>query len=384
MLKRVRTKVMLVAGEASGDLHAANLFRELQKLVPGVKGVGMGGEHMREAGIDVRFDASNMGVIGLFEVLTHYREIHQALAMMKNIARTEKPDLLICVDYKSFNFQLAKAAKAYGVKVMFYVSPQVWAWKPWRVKDYGEIADMMAVIFPFEVPIYEAHNYPVRYVGHPLAGKVKPSVSKAAAMAEFGLSAQAPVVGLLPGSRRGEIKRLLPVMLQAAQLLAERMPGVQFVLPQAGTIKDDSISRHLQDSPVPVKVAQGRTYDVLQCCDAVATCSGTATLETALMGVPMAIVYKLFEPSYWLGRMLVQVPHIGLPNIIAGRGIVPELIQHAANPPAIADALERMLKDKDYAADMRRDLAEIKAELGEDGGSLAMAKLAAELLHRPA
>lgn len=304
--------------------------------------------------------------------------------MMKNIARTEKPDLLICVDYKSFNFQLAKAAKAYGVKVMFYVSPQVWAWKPWRVKDYGEIADMMAVIFPFEVPIYEAHNYPVRYVGHPLAGKVKPSVSKAAAMAEFGLSAQAPVVGLLPGSRRGEIKRLLPVMLQAAQLLAERMPGVQFVLPQAGTIKDDSISRHLQDSPVPVKVAQGRTYDVLQCCDAVATCSGTATLETALMGVPMAIVYKLFEPSYWLGRMLVQVPHIGLPNIIAGRGIVPELIQHAANPPAIADALERMLKDKDYAADMRRDLAEIKAELGEDGGSLAMAKLAAELLHRPA
>lgn len=374
--------VMLVAGEASGDLHAATLFRELQRLVPDVRGIGMGAGQMRAAGIDVRFDASNIGVIGLFEVIAHYREIRRALKLMQRIVREEKPDLLICVDYKSFNFQLAKTAKRCGVKVMFYVSPQVWAWKSWRIKDYGAIADMMAVIFPFEVPIYQAHGIPVRYVGHPLAGKVKATLPKAAALAEFGLSGQQPVVGLLPGSRRGEIKRLLPVLLQAAELLSQRLAGVQFVLPQADTVRDDSLAPYLAAAKVPVTVIRGRAYDVLQCCDAVATCSGTATLETALMGVPMAIVYKLAEPSYWLGRMLVQVPHIGLPNIIAGRGIVPEFIQHAANPPAIAEALWRMLTDSDYAAAMRRDLAEVKAHIGEGGGSAAMADLAAELLRR--
>jgi lipid-A-disaccharide synthase len=373
---------MLVAGEASGDLHAANLFRELRRRIPQVRGIGMGAGHMREAGIDVRFDASNIGVIGLFEVVAHYWEIRQALKLMQRIVREEKPDLLICVDYKSFNFQLAKTAKRCGVKVMFYVSPQVWAWKSWRIKDYGAIADMMAVIFPFEVPIYQAHNIPVRYVGHPLAGKVKATLDKTAALAEFGLSGAPPVVGLLPGSRRGEIKRLLPVLLQAAGLLAQRLPSVQFILPQADTAQDAWLAEHLAASPVPVRVVRGRAYDVLQCCDAVATCSGTATLETALMGVPMAIVYKLAEPSYWLGRMLVQVPHIGLPNIIAGRGIVPELIQHAANPPAIAEALWRMLTDQAYAAAMRRDLAEVKTQLGAGGGSAAMAELAAELLGR--
>ncbi|TAN47264.1 MAG: hypothetical protein EPN21_18055 [Methylococcaceae bacterium] len=190
----------------------------------------------------------------------------------------------------------------------------------------------------------------------------------------------APVVGLLPGSRRGEIKRLLPAMLQAAALLAERMPAVQFILPQADTVKDAMLAPYLAAAAVPVRVVPGRTYDVLQCCDAVVTCSGTATLETALMGVPMVIVYKLAEPSYWLGRMLVQVPHIGLPNIIAGRGIVPELIQHAANPPAIADAVQRLLTDAGYSATMRRDLAEVKARLGEGGGSAVMAELALELL----
>lgn len=371
---------MIVAGEASGDLHAANFFRALQRRLPGVTAFGMGGTRMREAGIDVRFDASNIGVIGLWEVLKHYREIRRALQLMQRLACEEKPDLLVCVDYKEFNFRLAKHAKACGVKILFYVSPQVWAWRPGRVKKYGEIADMMAVIFPFEVPFYQTHGIPVRYVGHPLVGKVQPSLDKAAALQAFGLKQDAPIIGLLPGSRHNEIRRLLPVMLQAAGLLAHRFPDAQFVLPQASSVSDTALSGYLAQSPVAVRVVRERHHDALSCCDAVMTCSGTATLEAALLGIPMIIVYKLAPLSYWLGRWLIRVPYIGLANIVAGKNIVRELIQHAASAEAIASEMGRLLMDGDYAATMREELARVKTRLGKGGGSENLAQVATELL----
>jgi lipid-A-disaccharide synthase len=371
---------MIVAGEASGDLHAANFFRALQRRLPGVTAFGMGGTRMREAGIDVRFDASNIGVIGLWEVLKHYREIRRALQLMQRLACEEKPDLLVCVDYKEFNFRLAKHAKACGVKILFYVSPQVWAWRPGRVKKYGEIADMMAVIFPFEVPFYQTHGIPVRYVGHPLVGKVKPSLDKAAALQAFGLKQDAPVIGLLPGSRHNEIRRLLPVMLQAAGLLARRFPDAQFVLPQASSVSDTALSGYLARSSVAVRVVRERHHDALSCCDVVVTCSGTATLEAALLGIPMIIVYKLAPLSYWLGRWLIRVPYIGLANIVAGKGIVRELIQHEASAEAIAGEIGRLLMDGDYAATMCAELARVKTRLGEGGGSENLAQVATELL----
>lgn len=374
--------VMLSAGEASGDRHAAALFAELQRLVPGVRGIGMGGAAMREAGIDIRVDSSGIGVIGLVEVARHYGEIRAALTLMERTARDERPDLLICVDYKEFNFRLARAAKAAGVRVLFYVSPQVWAWRPGRAKSYGRVVDHMAVIFPFEVPFYEACQVPVTYVGHPLAGKVKPAVGREAARQGLGLGAE-PVVGLLPGSRANEIKRMLPVILASARQLAQEFPGVRFLLFQARSVADAALESHLAGSGLNLKVIKGQDYDALHACDAVITVSGTATLETALLGVPMVIVYRLSPVSYWLGRLLVSIPHIGLPNILAGRGIVREFIQHEANPANIAGEIGKILREPEYAASIRHALAEVREQLGERDGSLELARLAAEMLAAP-
>ena len=371
--------VMLVAGEASGDQHAASLFLELKKLIPEVRGIGMGGVKMREAGVDIRFDSTGIAVIGTIEVLRHYGEIRAALKEMQALAREARPDLLICVDYKEFNFRLARSAKQAGIKVLFYVSPQVWAWRPGRVKKYGEAVDCMAVIFPFEVPFYETYQIPVSYVGHPLADKVVPSVSKEQAMVEFGLARDRPVVGLLPGSRGNEIRRLLPVIVSAARILQQRFPAVQFVLSQAASVNDALLAESLGDSPL-INPVKGRNYDVLQCCDAVITVSGTATLEVALSKVPMAIIYKVAPVTYWLGRLLIRIPFIGLPNILAGRRIVQEFIQHEASAENIADEIGRLLADADYAAEMRKNLGEVKALLGQGGGSARLAKLAAEML----
>ena len=340
----------------------------------------MGGAKMRGAGVDLRYDSTSIAVIGTVEVIKHYGEIKRALELMKAIAAEERPDLLICVDYKEFNFRLAKAAKACGVKVLFYVSPQVWAWRPGRVKQYGEAVDHMAVIFPFEVPFYEAHQIPVTYVGHPLAGKVVPTVSKPEALQAFGLGGEGPVIGLLPGSRANEIKRLLPVVLQSVELLARRFPNARFVLNQASSVSDAVLAPYLASCPVPIQAIQGRNYDVLQCCDAVVTVSGTATLEVALSGVPMAIIYKVAPLTYWLGRWLISIPFIGLPNILAGRAIVREFIQHEANAGNIAGEIGRIIEDQEYAGQIKADLREVKSLLGSGGGSATLARLAADML----
>ncbi|EIC29917.1 lipid-A-disaccharide synthase [Methylomicrobium album BG8] len=373
-------KVMFSAGEASGDQHAAHMFSEMKKLQPDVQGIGMGGEKMKWAGIDVRYDSSQIAVIGVVEVIRHYAEIRLALKLMQTLLANERPDLLVCVDYKEFNFKLATYAKRLGVKVLFYVSPQVWAWRPGRVKQYGRVIDMMAVIFPFETAYYEAENVPVRYVGHPSVDKVRPQCGRSEDFARFGLTADAPVVGLLPGSRTGEIRGMLPVMLKAAETIAGRVPGAQFILPQAGTIADEMLNDYLQTSPLKITVVKGQPYDVMQCCDAIMTTSGTASLEIALLGVPMVIAYKLSPLTYWLGRLLVKTPFIGLPNIVAGKGIVKELIQHEASAENLADEMGKILTDAGYAGQMRENLQSVKACLGQGGGSKNMALLALEML----
>jgi lipid-A-disaccharide synthase len=375
--------ILLSAGEASGDQHAAGLYCELKKLIPAVRACGMGGAAMRAAGVEIRYDSTAIAVIGTVEVIKHYGEIRRALKLMKAIAIEEKPDLLICVDYKEFNFRLAKAAKAAGVRVLFYVSPQVWAWRPGRVKKYGAAVDHMAVIFPFEVPFYQTHHIPVTYVGHPLAGKVVPTVSKAKALQELGLSANetGPIIGLLPGSRANEIKRLLPVILATVERLAQRFANARFVLNQASSVSDKTLEPYLANCKVAIKTIQGRNYDVLQCCDAVITVSGTATLEVALGGVPMAIIYKLTPLTYWLGRLLISIKFIGLPNILAGKGIVREFIQQEAHADNIALEIGKIVEDRDYANQIRGDLRKVKELLGDGGGLVKLARLAKEMLN---
>lgn len=374
--------VLFSAGEASGDQHAAHMFLELRKQFPAIRGIGMGGNKMRQSGIDIRFDSSGIGVIGLIEVLKHYGEIRAALRQMKNLIAIEKPDLLVCVDYKEFNLKLAQFAKRQGIKVLFYVSPQVWAWRPKRVRTYGKAIDMMAVIFPFETAYYEAQNVPVRYVGHPSVDKVHPLRSKEQDYALFGLAADKPVVGILPGSRANEIKRMLPVMLQAAEKLAENHPGVQFLLPQADSVSDELLRGHLEKCPLPVKVIKQQAYDVIQCCQAVMTTSGTASLEIALLGVPMVICYRLSPLTYWLGKQLVKIPFIGLPNIIAGKPVAKELIQDAVSAESLSAEIDRILTDQAYRNGSLKGLGQVKAMLGPGGGSKNMADLALAMLNK--
>lgn len=372
--------VMFSAGESSGDRHAAHMFIELNNLRPGIKGIGMGGAAMREAGIDIRYDSSKIAVIGIVEVLKHYPEISRALKTMQRLLREERPNLLVCVDYKEFNFKLAKYAKSIGIKVLFYVSPQVWAWRPGRVKQYGRVIDMMAVIFPFETAYYEAENVPVRYVGHPSIDKVHPKHAKEEDFKRYGLDPMRPVIGLLPGSRTHEIERMLPVMLDAATIVQSYLQDAQFILPQAQSVDDELLQTYLERSDVKVRVVKNETYDAVQCCTAVMTTSGTATLEIALLEVPMVIVYKLSELTYWLGRHLVKTPFIGLPNIVAGKAVVKELIQHQANEKNIAEEIIRLVTDQNYLQDVKSDLRQIKNTLGSGGGSKNMAVLALEML----
>ncbi|MFU8787885.1 MAG: lipid-A-disaccharide synthase [Methylobacter sp.] len=373
-------KILFSAGESSGDQHAANMFLELKKQRPDIQGLGMGGAKMAQAGIDIRYDSANIGVIGVVEVVKHYAEIRRALKLMQQLVASERPDLLVCVDYKEFNFKLARYAKQQGIKVLFYVSPQVWAWRPGRVKAYGKVIDMMAVIFPFETAYYDAEQVPVRYVGHPSVDKVHPQHSKEDDLARFGLDKNQAIVGLLPGSRVNEIKRLLPVMLAAAEKVQADLPGCQFILPQADSISDSLLDGYLRQSPLAITVIKNQPYDVIQCCDAVMTSSGTATLEIALLTVPMVIAYKLSPLTYWLGRCLVNIPFIGLPNIVSGKLIVKELIQHEATAEKLSAEVLRILTDPSYADAMRENLAQVKRQLGQGGGSKNMARLALEML----
>ena len=372
--------ILFSAGESSGDQHAANLFLEIKKHQPDIIGIGMGGAKMAQAGIDIRYDSGAIGVIGVVEVLKHYGEIRRALNLMKAVIKSERPDLLVCVDYKEFNFKLAKFAKQQGIKVLFYVSPQVWAWRAGRVKAYGKVIDMMAVIFPFEIPYYEAENVPVRYVGHPSVDKVHPQTSKAEDMARFKLDENKRVVGLLAGSRANEIKRLLPVMLAAAALLKAKFADCQFILPQADSISDELLADYLTDSSVQVTVIKQQPYNVIQCCDAVMTSSGTATLEIALLTVPMVICYKLSPLTYWLGRLLVKTKFIGLPNIVAGQSIVQEFIQRDATAKNLAAEVAQILMDENYRDTMLGNLQDVRQRLGQGGGSKNMAVLALEML----
>ncbi|MEY3807523.1 MAG: hypothetical protein RI893_499 [Pseudomonadota bacterium] len=371
---------MFSAGESSGDQHAANMFVELQKLQSDIVGLGMGSAKMAQAGIDIRYDSANIAVIGVVEVIKHYAEIRRALTLMQQLVSSERPDLLVCVDYKEFNFKLARYAKQQGIKVLFYVSPQVWAWRPGRVKAYGKVIDMMAVIFPFETAYYDAENVPVRYVGHPSVDKVHAQFGKDEDLSHFGLDKNHPIVGLLPGSRTNEIKRLLPVMLAAAKKIQDNFPGCQFILPQADSISDVMLEDCISQSPLNITVIKNQPYDVIQCCDAVMTSSGTATLEIALLNVPMVIVYKLSTLTYWLGRWLVNIPFIGLPNIVLGKSIIKELIQHAATAENLSAEVIKIMTDQSYAEQMRENLNSVKQQLGQGGGSRNMAQLVVEML----
>ena len=376
----MKKRVMIVAGEASGDMYGARLVEEAHRLDSAVRFFGIGGERMRQAGVDTLVDSKEMAVMGLFEVIAHFGVIFRAFRLLKAILVKEKPDLLILIDYPGFNLRLAAVAKRAGVKILYYITPQVWAWHASRARKIARLVDHAAVIFPFEVPFFEREGLATTFVGHPLLEMVVPQLEKPAAQQRFGIDPSRQTVGLFPGSRQREIDSLLPVMLAAAQLLKRDFPELQFILPLAASVERGRVEELLAAAPIAVTVVEGYNYDVMQVCDAIIAASGTVTMEIALIGVPMVIIYKMAPLSYAIGSRLLKVDHVGICNIVAAERVVPELLQDAAEPVQIAAAISPMLSDADYAATLRRKLLAVREKLGEPGAPARVAALAMKMM----
>jgi lipid-A-disaccharide synthase len=373
-------KVAIIAGESSGDLHGSDLVRAMQRVDPRIQFYGIGGEKLRESGVKIVADSADMAVVGLTEVLSKLGFILGVRRKLKQSFYDENPDLLILIDYPDFNLPLAKVAKKHGIKVFYYISPQVWAWRKRRIYNIARYVDRMAVILPFESSIYDEVNLDVRFVGHPLLDVVKKKFSRDDAIGEFGLKNRGPIIGILPGSRESEVTKLLPDMMKAAVILKERISPVQFVLPLADTLKYEFVSDIVNQYSVDVTVVKDNVYDVIGLSDVVMVASGTATLETALLETPMVIVYKVSPLSYFIGRIIINVDHIGMVNIIAGKKVVPEFIQNDANPENIASEIYDILSDTLRMDTIKRELSQIREKLGSPGAAARAAELAYEII----
>ncbi|MBJ6725958.1 lipid-A-disaccharide synthase [Geomesophilobacter sediminis] len=371
---------MIVAGEASGEMYGARIAAGLRALLPDVELFGMGGDCMRREGVDTLVDANVMAVMGIVEVVAHLPTIAKGFTTLKKRLLNDPPDLVICIDYPDFNLRLGKVAKDAGIKVLHFVSPTIWAWRPGRIHGIGRAINRMAVLFPFEVPYYERAGIPVSFVGHPLLDMVHPTMGKDEAVRSFGLDPSRRTLGLFPGSRKSVLKRLLPVVLESARQLKGRFPGLQFLLPLASSLREADLAPYLDGCGLEIKVVSGRNYDLMVACDAAISVSGTVIMELALVGVPMVLIYKVPWLNYEIGKRVINVDHIGICNIVAEKRVVQELIQHEAEPPRIVAEIERILNDPVYNAKMRAELAEVRVRLGSGGALERLAKVAAEML----
>ena len=373
-------QIMLVAGEASGDLHGGNLVRAMLQIDPTLKFYGVGGKNLKEAGVDLIADSADIAVVGLTEVFSKLRTIIKVMRHLKASIKSVKPDLVILIDYPDFNLSIAKTAKRHGVKVFYYISPQVWAWRKGRIKKIKKIIDKMVVILPFEAGLYQEAGVDVTFVGHPLLDTIRTNYSREEALSRFGLREGVTTVGILPGSRQSEVVRLLPEMLKAAEIIEKKIHTVQFVLPIADTLDNTFVTRIIEQYPVTVSVIRGEVYDVIHCADIAMVASGTATLETALIGTPMIIVYKVSTPSYYIGKMVINVAHIGMVNILAGKRIVPEFVQDEACPEKIATEVIDILINRKRMDYIKAELIKIRNMLGSPGAAKRAAHLAYNIL----
>lgn len=361
-------KLAIVAGEASGDLHASEVVRELKKLDPKLEMFGLGGSLLAREGVILLHHASKMGIVGLFNVLRHlpmFRRVYNEL--IEKIA-AERPDAVFLIDYPEFNLRVAKRCKEMGLRVVYYISPQLWAWRRGRVRHIAKYVDRMIVIFPFEEEFYRAHDVPVTYVGHPLieqlAGVRKPS-----------RKSDTLRIALLPGSRRMEVRSLLPAMLDAVRILREEREVEAYII-QAPTIEHETLEGIIERSGVSVPILPHDRGEGVAAADVALSSSGTATLESAVLGTPVVVMYRLSRATYMLGKRLVNLPHFSLVNIIAGHEVVPELIQKDVNGPRIAEEVRKLVAPGHHAW-VRNELEIIRGKLGTPGAS----RRAAEAIH---
>jgi lipid-A-disaccharide synthase len=367
-------RLLLSCGEPSGDLYAGALTRELRSLAPDMTICGLGGPQFAAAGGRLIEDYRGLTVTGLTEALAKIPRSLRTLHRLVQAARSERPHALVAMDFPDFNFPLVRRIRKLGVRIIYYIGPQIWAWRPGRIETLREVADCVLVIFPFEEAIYKDAGVPVRFVGHPLVELARTPVSRETFLSRHGLTPDAPTVALLPGSRPNEVRRILPDLIAAARLIRKQIPRAQFVVARAANLDDAlfGVSRGLPETVI----VSGETDAALASADVALTASGTATVQAALHDTPMVIVYRLSPLTYRFGRHFVNVDTFGMVNLIAGQRIVPELIQDRFTPQAVADEALSMLTDAGRSAGIRRDLQRVRHRLGGPGAS----RLAAEAI----
>lgn len=373
-------RILIVAGEASGDLFASHLVKAIKEISPDVQFFGLGGKKLKESGVNLYFDIVELAVIGFFEVLKNLKKFKQIFTALLTQVDKNKPDLAILVDYPGFNLRLAKELKKRNIPIAYYISPQVWAWGENRIKTIRKLINHMLVIFKFEEGFYKKHNIPVSFVGHPLLDLVKSKISKEELFNRVGLNLKNLTFALLPGSREKEVKTLLPIMLDAANLIYKKIPYCQFLILRAPTVKEEIFRATLSRYHLPIYMLSQMTYDGLAASDFALVASGTATLETAILGVPMVILYKVSFLSWLYLRMLIKVPYIGMINLIADRALVPEFIQYRARPEKISSYIKDILTKPEELDRIKKSLSYVKTYLGEGQASNKAAVIIVALL----
>jgi lipid-A-disaccharide synthase len=370
-------RIFLIAGEASGDLHGANLVKALKEKNRNISFSGIGGTAMRDTGVDIVVDAATLSVVGITEVLSKLPGILTGMAAAKSFLKNSRPDLLILIDFPDFNLRIAAVAKKWHIPVLFYISPQIWAWRSGRVTKIGRLVDHVAVILPFEASFYRKHHIPVTFVGHPLLDEFRDPLPSLPPPFQDG----PPVIGLLPGSRESEIFRHLPVMLQAARILSGKM-DIRFVVSMAPGAPHDAIKAICDPfrDELCLEIDPNGARSVFAKTHLVVAASGTVTLEAAISGTPVIIIYKVSPLSYQLGKALIKVKHIGLVNLIAEREIVPELVQDRASPELIAETVQKLVNTPSALDAIRYDFANIRYRLGGPGASARVADIALNML----
>ena len=368
------TRILISAGEASGDIHAASVTAAIKKIDSSAEVFGMGGDALRNAGGEVLFDIKDHGVMGFVEVLKKLPDLFKLRDDFEKVMDERKPDCLITVDYPGFNMKLAKLAHDKGIPVVSYIAPSAWAWHRSRAKKVAKIVDKVACIFPFEYDVYKEAGAPVEFVGHPLVDIVKPKMSQAEAMAFAGKEEGKKLILLMPGSRLMEIEKMLPTLLEAAKLIKKQLPEVSFVMPRAGTIPISLLEEKIKASGLEVKITEGNNYDLFSVADLALATSGTVTLEAALCGLGSVIVYKTNPVTYFIAKLVVNIPHIGLPNIVAAKSVLPELIQNDFTPAKVAQEALALL-EPERNAKMKEDLVYVKERLGKPGAVSRVAEL---------
>ena len=373
--------VMVVAGEASGDLHGSNLIQAAAEYHPELNFFGVGGDKMSAAGCRILFPSDELAVMGVVEVVRQLPKIFCRFRQLKKVLLgSAPPELLVLIDFPDFNLRLAKVAKAAGVPVLYYISPKVWAWRSGRAKVIAERVDRMALIFPFEEEIYAPLGVNTEYVGNPLLDEFSRNQPQGLLRNQLGIGADEQVVGIFPGSRNSELQYILETLVATAELLHTKKPAVKFLLPVAPSLSRTRLEERFSQTDLPIFVVEENIYEVATACDAVLTVSGSVTLQLSLAGTPMAILYKVAPLSYHIGKILIKISSFGLPNIVAGRKIVQEFIQDGAEPVPLCDEMLRLLDDQDYREKMDQDLQEVRQLLGEPGCSVRVSNMIAEML----